>query len=109
MPELTAGPPTRAGLAAAFRAGLATNLANAKAIAFYTSVFSAAAPGPDKIATLWTALGIVMLIALAWYGAVALVLSAGPFAAAYRRARKGVDRFCGALMIGFGAKLAASN
>jgi len=91
----------------AYRAGLATNLSNAKAVAFYSSAFSAAAPAPGHTATLWLALALVLVIALAWYGLVAVALSSGPAAAAYRRAKKPIERACGVLMIGFGAKLAA--
>ena len=40
----------------AYRAGLATDLSNAKAVAFYTSAFSAAAPERGSTATLWVAL-----------------------------------------------------
>lgn len=91
----------------AYRAGLATNLSNAKAVAFYTSAFSAAAPAPGQTALLWLALALVLVIALAWYGLVAVALSTGPIAAAYRRGKTMIERACGLLMIGFGARLAA--
>lgn len=91
----------------AYRAGLATNLSNTKAFAFYTSAFAAAAPAPGRTATLWLAVALMLVIALAWYGLVALALSSGPVAAAYRRAKSPIERACGLLMIGFGAKLAA--
>ncbi len=94
------------GFWSAYRAGLATNLSNAKAIAFYTSAFSAAAPAPGRTATVWLALALVLVIAIAWYGLVAVALSSGPVAAAYRRAKVWIERACGVLMIGFGAKLA---
>ncbi|RZM10511.1 MAG: LysE family translocator, partial [Sphingomonas sp.] len=41
------------GFWGAYRAGLATNLSNAKSLAFYTSAFSAAAPAPGRTATVW--------------------------------------------------------
>lgn len=97
---------TNAGFWRAYRAGLATNLSNAKALAFYTSAFSAAAPAPGRTATLWLALALVLAIALVWYGLVAVALSSGPVAVAYRRAKTPIERACGLLMIGFGAKLA---
>ena len=103
---LAASPATvaaREGFWTAYRAGLATNLSNAKAIAFYTSAFSAAAPAPGRTATVWLALALVPAIATAWYGLVA----SGPAAAAYRRAKVRIERACGLLMIGFGVKLAA--
>ena len=91
----------------AYRAGLATNLSNAKALALYTSAFSAAAPASGHSATPWVALALALVIALVWYGLVAVALSSGPVAAAYRLAKAPVERACGLLMIGFGAKLAA--
>lgn len=97
------------GLWRAYRAGLATNLSNAKAIAFFTSAFSAAAPSPDKTLTLWVALGAVLVIAYCWYGFVAIELTTGPVAAGYRRAKTIIERGCGALMVGFGVQLAVSR
>ena len=107
--EAPAGPPTRRGLLAAYRAGLATNLSNAKAIAFYTSAFAAVAPAPGQTATLWAALVLVLCLALAWYGLVVLLLSAGPLARAYRKGRAWIERVCGAAMILFGLRLAVDR
>ena len=100
---------TRHRLWRAFQAGLATNLSNAKAIAFYTSAFAAATPSPDETGTLWLSLGLVLIIALFWYGLVAVALSTGTLAGAYRRAKAGIERTCGVLMILFGARLATSD
>jgi hypothetical protein len=58
---------------------------------------------------LWLALVLMLVIALARYGSVALALSSGPVATAYRRAKAAIERLCGLLMIGFGAKLAAGQ
>ncbi len=93
----------RGDLWRAYRAGLATNLSNAKAIAFYTSAFSAAAPAPGQTATLWIALALVLAIALFWYGLVAVALSTGVMAAAYRQSKTVIER---ASMIAFGLRLA---
>lgn len=101
----TAGAEGR-GFGQAYRAGLATNLSNVKAMAFYTSAFSAAAPAPGQTALEWLALGLVLVIALVWYGLVAIALSSGTVAAAYRRSKPAIDRVCGVLMIGFGVRLA---
>jgi len=97
---------TRAGLIDAYRAGLATNLSNAKAITFYSSTFAAAAPAPEKTATLWAVLLLILCLVLLWYGAVALMLTTGPLARAYRRGRLWIERTSGALMIAFGLRLA---
>jgi threonine/homoserine/homoserine lactone efflux protein len=109
LPIDSGGPVPGAGLGKAYRAGLATNLSNAKAIAFYTSIFSAAAPAPDKTLTLWIALVMVLIIAVIWYSILATVLSTGPAARGYRRAKGAIERVCGVLMIGFGVELAASR
>ena len=107
-PLITSGPAgAGGGYWSAYRAGLATNLSNAKAIAFYTSAFSAASPAPRETVTAWLALALVLVIAVAWYGLVAIALSSGPVAAAYCRAKAPIERACGLLMIGFGGKLAA--
>lgn len=97
-----------AGLWGAFRAGLATNLANFKAVAFFASAFAAAAPAPGETAMLWMSLLVVIVMATCWYGLVALALSSPAVAGAYRRAKRWIDRACGGLMILFGARLAWS-
>jgi threonine/homoserine/homoserine lactone efflux protein len=102
----TAGPGARHSLWRAFRAGLATNLANAKSIAFYTSAFAAAAPSPDKTETLWASLALVLAISLGWYGFVAVALSTGAIGRAYRRAKGVIERACGVLMMLFALRLA---
>lgn len=109
IPDVAAVPLTRASLLGAYRAGLATNLSNAKAIAFYTSAFSATAPAPDQTATLWVALAVVLVISALWYGLVAAALSSGPLARAYRRGRGWIERLCGVVMVAFGARLALSR
>ncbi|MDF7774388.1 LysE family transporter [Sphingomonas sp. AOB5] len=109
MPVVTAEGRAGAGGWRAFRAGLATNLSNAKAIAFYTSVFSAAAPSPEKTATLWVALVLVLAIGCIWYSVVVFAFTTGPVAAGYRRAKTTIERACGALMIAFGVQLAVSR
>jgi threonine/homoserine/homoserine lactone efflux protein len=107
--EVSAGQSARQGFFEAYRAGLATNLSNAKAIAFYSSAFSAAAPAPDKVATLWAALALVLVLVLCWYGLVVLILSTGPLARAYRHGRTWIERVAGVLMVGFGVRLAVGR
>jgi threonine/homoserine/homoserine lactone efflux protein len=108
-PEVPRGAPDRARLADAFRAGLATNLSNAKAITFYSSAFAAVAPAPDKPATLYVVLLLVICLVFFWYGTVALVLTTGPLARGYRRGRVWIERISGVLMIGFGVRLAIGD
>ena len=106
--DAVASAPSRGGLAAAFRAGLATNLSNAKSVAYYGSVLSAAGPAPGQVTTVLLALAIVLAIAALWYGSVALILSTGPAGRAYGRGKSIVERACGVLMVAFGLRLAAN-
>ncbi len=108
-PIAAAGTGSGKGHWRAFRAGLMTNLANAKAVVFFASIFAAATPQDP---TLWFALAVVAsvgLIAFLWYGGLALLLSLGGAAAAYRRAKPWIDRLCGAVIGALGLKLAASG
>lgn len=94
------------GLWDAFRAGLATNLSNVRAITFYSSAFAAAAPSHGQTATLWAALALIFLLAIGWYGIVALLLSTGPMARAFQRGKRWIGRGSGVIMIYFGVRLA---
>jgi threonine efflux protein len=95
-------------LSDAFRAGLATNLSNVRSISFYSSAFAAAAPSHAQTATLWATVVLIFLLAMSWYGTVALLLSTGPLASAYRQRKLWIDRLSGTLMIYFGVRLALS-
>jgi threonine/homoserine/homoserine lactone efflux protein len=50
-----------------------------------------------------------MVIALSWYSLVALALSTGAIARAYRRAKGVIERTCGVLMIIFSMHLATAE
>ena len=93
------------GLAASFRLGLATNLTNAKSMAYYASVLSATAPGPGQNATALAGLGVVLVIASIWYGLVACVLSTPRAAAAFERHKPWIERSFGLAMIIYAALL----
>lgn len=90
----------------AFREGVFTNLSNVKAIAYYfsffTLVFDAGMPIWAKLATV----AGMMLISLAWYSAVAFFLSMPAANAAYRRAKRWIDRAIGGALGLLGARLA---
>ena len=96
-------------LAASFRAGAATNLANIKAVAFYAAAFSTVAPTPERMHTLYVALALVLLLACLWYGLVALLLSARSIAVRSERWSKWAERSGGIAMIGFCLALVLDN
>lgn len=92
------------GAAAAFRAGVVTNMGNPKAMAFYAAVFSAAAPKHVSLPTFLCMLAVVAVVASAWYGFVAVVFSTPRIAAYYRRGKAWIDRVCGAFIISLGVR-----
>lgn len=90
----------------AFRLGLLTNLANPKAALFTASVFAATLP-PDPSPLLGLAATVLMTaISLAFYGALAALLTTPRASAAYARAQAWIDRIAGAAFIFFAADFA---
>ncbi|HAU5646207.1 LysE family translocator [Serratia nevei] len=103
----SSGPSTmtgKSGFRVAFLQGIATNIANPKSIAFYAAVFSSAAPAHVSMPTFAAMLLEVAVVAILWYGLVALVLSHAPIASAYRRSKAWIDRACGVLIISLGIR-----
>ena len=92
------------GFRSAFLQGVATNIANPKAIAFFAAVFSAATPSHVSSMTFVAMLATVAVTATSWYGLVALVLSNAAIASNYRRFKRWIDRTCGAVIIGLGVR-----
>lgn len=91
-------------LPAALRDGIATNLANPKSMAFYASVFSGAVPSDASMETQMAMVVMVGVLAVLWYGSVALVLSADRMADVYRQGKKTVERTCGVFLILLGGR-----
>lgn len=90
-------------LPSALRDGIATNLANPKSMAFYASVFSGEVPADPSMETLLAMVVMVGVLAVLWYGSVALVLSADRMANLYRQGKSVVERTCGLFLILLGA------
>ena len=107
-PELT---PVQAPLSdlAALRAGFLTNIANPKAAVFFGSVFSGVLGTDAGSGVKLAAFGIIVGLSLGWFALVALGMSTASMQGAYLRARRGVDRVAGSLMLGFGTLLLASR
>mgnify|MGYP006194430263 FL=1 len=87
-----------------FFQGIVTNIGNPKSVAFYAAVFSAAAPAHPLLSTFFSMLAVVVSVSLTWYGLVALALSQPRISSAYQKARKGIDRLCGGLILGLGVR-----
>jgi threonine efflux protein len=91
-------------LGQAFRTGVATSIANPKAMAFYAAIFAAAAPKHVSTPTFLGMLVTVAVIASAWYGIVAVVFATPGVAARYRRGKAWMDRSCGAVIVALGIR-----
>jgi len=92
--------------ASPFRSGMTTNLANGKAVVFYSSIFSAAAPQGASSLTLLCALLLVLAMGFLWYGAFALLLSRRGALRSIIGSRRVMGLAGGTVMIGLGAYLA---
>ncbi len=92
--------------AAAFRAGLATQLTNPKTAVYYGSVFAALLPRHPPGWLVLALPPLVLMVEAGWYALVAIVFSAGRPRAAYLRAKPWVDRAAGAVMGLLGTRLA---
>lgn len=88
----------------ALRDGVATNLANPKSMAFYASVFSGAVPADASMETLFAMVVMVGVIAVLWYGCVALALSMDRMAKLYRQGKTMIERTCGVFLILLGGR-----
>ncbi len=89
----------------AWRLGFSTNVANPKVIVFYGSIFVALF-APDTPG--WARIAALLIVAANeswWFALVALLFSSRPAQAAYRRARRWIDRATGAVMVIFGFRL----
>ena len=105
---VTANPksvPTRRSLAAAWRLGLVTNLANSKAAMFVTSLFATTMPADPALSLGLSAAAVMTGISLMWYGAVAWVFASALVAGWYARAGKLIDRVAGGIFVLFGARM----
>lgn len=88
------------------RVGFLTEITNPKGIAFFLGLFAAAVPDSTPLWAKLVVLSAGGVIELAWYTAVAFVLSSGPMLAGYQRVRRTVDRVLGTLLIVLGLKVA---
>lgn len=94
----------RSGLAA-YRLGLATNLANPKALVFFGALLASLLP-PSPDAALRLEVMVAMLsLAAAWFALTALATSSAVVVRAYDRARTASDRVLGTVFVGLGATL----
>ncbi|HEY4090821.1 MAG TPA: LysE family translocator [Luteibacter sp.] len=87
-----------------FRAGVATNIANPKSMAFFAAVFAAAAPAHVNPPTFLGMLATVAVVSSTWYATVAVLFATPRVASRYRHWKKGIDQVCGSVIVALGIR-----
>jgi threonine efflux protein len=93
------------GELATLRAGLLTNLANAKAVVYFGSVFSAFLGSRMDAVTRWGLWVLVVAETFAWFALVAAVFALPSMRRGYLRLARWIDGFAGAVFVAFGLHL----
>ena len=109
VPEAGADGGERRGAGAAWRAGLLADLGNPKAAVFWTGLFAAVLPAAAPVTVRAAAVALAVVIAAAWYSAVACALSLAVVTRRYRRAKKWIDRVTGSVLTGLAVRLAVER
>lgn len=92
-----------------YKLGLLTNLANPKTAAFVSSLFAATMPPDAPFLLGIMSVALMCLISILWYTCVAFIFSSDRFKRLYLRGSIWIERFAGAIFIGFGLKLVYSK
>jgi threonine/homoserine/homoserine lactone efflux protein len=104
------GPRRPTGRRAAFRTGLATNLANPKIAVFYCTVLPTFIPPHASVLGWTTAFGTLhALMGLAWLSSYAWALTRAQSALDRPAVRAALDRVTGTVLVAFGLRLAAER
>ena len=80
-------------------------MTNPKALAFYGSIFAAMVPAGGAVAFYAAIVVIAGAVSLAWYGGVALLLSAGPVRTRFLKARPVISALAGLVLAILGLRL----
>lgn len=109
VPEAGADGGERRGTGAAWRAGFLADLGNPKAAIFWTGLFAAVLPAAAPVTVRATAVALAVVIAAAWYSAVACAFSLAGVTRRYQGAKKWIDRVTGSVLTGLAVRLAAEH
>jgi threonine/homoserine/homoserine lactone efflux protein len=96
-------------LKAAYRMGLATNLANPKSALFVASLFAATMPAGTPFFYGLAAIAVMITVSTAYYTILIGLITHRTVAAAYLRAKKKIDLGVAMIFVGFGTKLLLSQ
>jgi threonine/homoserine/homoserine lactone efflux protein len=86
--------------------GFLTSVANPQTTLSIASLFAATLPPQPSLLLGLGAVAVMAMIAIAWYGTVACVLTLRPAAAVFARIHRWIDRIAGLAFIGLGTRLA---
>ncbi len=100
--------PAAVSLSHPYKLGFLTSMTNPKSMAFFASIFAIAVTGATSAPTKIITALLCAVMALGWFGFVAIALSSPKIRARYQRARKTIDRVAGSVLMLFGIKLVAS-
>jgi threonine efflux protein len=89
----------------AFLTGALTNLTNAKAVAFFSSIFAFVLTPDMSLATKIALATAIPLVNFLWFSFVAFCLSKEKVRSRYQRAQGLIDRVVGSVLAFFGAEL----
>ncbi len=89
----------------AFLMGLFTNLANAKAVIYFSSIFSMLLSPDMSVSLRWTIFAVVIAETFLWFSTVALIFGLPAMRRGYMKAARFIDGTAGALFGVFGALL----
>jgi threonine/homoserine/homoserine lactone efflux protein len=92
-----------------YELGLLTNLSNPRTAAFVTSLFAATMPSNAPFWLGFVSVALMSIISIFWYTSVVYVFSLDRFRSLYLKSRIWIERFAGAIFVGFGMKLVASE
>jgi threonine/homoserine/homoserine lactone efflux protein len=91
----------------AFWLGLATTLANPRSAVSVASIFATTMPAEPSSMLSLVVIAMMVAVSVGWYGIVVCLFTLRHVSAAYRRARRWIERIAGACFILFGANLAS--
>lgn len=92
--------------APAWRTGFLVGITNPKTAAFFGSLFITVLPLNAPLAVRAATLIVIGLVALGWFGFVALIFSTEQVRAVYGRIRRPIDALLGVILVTLGLKLA---
>lgn len=89
-----------------FMLGFITDLANPKALAYFTAVFATLVPADITLIASATLLVMIFAIEFVWYSLVSVGFSRPRVQTFYMRLKKWIDRLFGSILTALGIKLA---